>query len=267
MVFKYLTQKHSFHLVDPSPWPLFTSISALMLTFGGVMYMHCYCGGFELFIKGLAAMLLCLFGWWRDIIREATFEGQHTLSVQRGLRIGFLLFIVSEIMFFFGFFFAFFYLCLNPSIALGAAWPPKHMIILNPWKIPLLNTILLLSSGVTITLAHHAICLGCKKTSTNALGITILIALIFLYLQGLEYRTAPFNITDTAYGSVFFMLTGFHGFHVFIGTCFLIVCEFRLFLNHFTRKQHLGFEMAAWYWHFVDVVWMILFITLYWWGS
>jgi cytochrome c oxidase subunit 3 len=195
IVSKYLTQKHSFHLVDPSPGPLFTSISALMLTFGGVMYMHCYCGGFELFIKGLAAMLLCLFGWWRDIIRETTFKGQHTLSVQRGLRIEFLLLIVSEIMFFFGFFFGFFYLCLNPSIAFGAAWLPKHMIIFNPWKIPLLNIILLLSSGVTITLAHHAICLGCKKMSTNALEINFFFVLFFLFLQVLVYRAPPFIIT------------------------------------------------------------------------
>ena len=260
-------QKHSFHLVDPSPWPIFAGFSALMLTFGGVLFMHGYQGGSFLLQFGFCMVLFVMFVWWRDIVREGTFEGQHTESVQQGLRMGMILFIVSEIMFFFAFFWAFFHSSFNPSIAIGGVWPPAFIVTLDPWKIPLLNTFLLLSSGASVTWAHHSIVYGSKFQSCISLIVTILLATIFTALQGFEYITAPFTISDGIYGSCFYMATGFHGFHVIVGTLFLTVCFFRLYLNHFTREHHFGFEAAAWYWHFVDVVWLFLFITIYWWGS
>jgi len=260
-------QQHSFHLVDPSPWPIISAIGGLMLTFGGVLYMHGYMGGGFLLQFGFVIILFMMFCWWRDIIREGTLEGQHTSRVQLGLRMGMLLFIVSEIMFFFAFFWAFFHSSFNPSIVIGGVWPPAFLTILDAWKIPLLNTILLLSSGATVTWAHNAIVWGSKSQAVLSLVLTILLAIIFTALQGFEYATAPFSISDSVYGSTFYLATGFHGFHVIIGTIFLAVCLVRLLLNHFTREHHFGFEAAAWYWHFVDVVWLFLFVTIYWWGS
>ena len=260
-------QTHGFHLVDPSPWPLIAAFAALMLTFGGVMYFHGYSNGNLISLFGFFIILYIMFTWWRDITREGTYEGQHTLKVQSGLRMGVLLFIVSEIMFFFAFFWAFFHSSLNPTFYIGGVWPPMFLVILNPWKVPLLNTIILLSSGATVTLAHHAIVAGDKKEASTALIWTILLAIFFTFLQGFEYFTAPFTISDGVYGSTFYMATGFHGFHVLIGTIFLFICWIRLNLEHFTREHHFGFEAAAWYWHFVDVVWLFLFLTIYWWGS
>lgn len=260
-------QKHGFHLVDPSPWPIITAFSAFNLTFGGCLYMHGYSGGLLLLRFGLAMILFMMFVWWRDIIREGTLEGQHTAVVQKGLRLGMLLFIVSEIMFFFAFFWAFFHSSINPSIALGGVWPPFFLTTLNPWQIPLFNTVLLLTSGATVTLCHHFIILGLKKNAQSYLFNTIIFAIFFTLLQWFEYTSAPFSISDSVYGSVFYMATGFHGFHVFVGTCFLAVCLYRLSLNHFTVQHHFGFEAAAWYWHFVDVVWLFLFLTIYWWGN
>ena len=260
-------QRHGFHLVDPSPWPIVAAFSALFFTFGGVLYFHGYIGGVFLWRFGLAMILFMMFCWWRDIIREGTFEGQHTARVQSGLRMGMLLFIVSEIMFFVAFFWAFFHSSFNPSHAIGGVWPPFGLTILDPWKVPFLNTLLLLTSGCTITWAHYAILGGLKDQACIALIHTIFLAVIFTALQGFEYVTSPFTISDGIYGSTFYMATGFHGFHVFVGTCFITVCLFRLYRNHFTMEHHFGFEAAAWYWHFVDVVWLFLFISIYWWGS
>lgn len=260
-------QKHSFHLVDPSPWPIIAAFSAFMLTFGGVMSMHGYTGGNLLWPTGFSMILVMMFCWWRDIIREATFEGQHTKTVETGLRLGMILFIVSEIMFFFAFFWAFFHSSFNANPAIGGIWPPMFNETLNAWEVPFLNTCLLLSSGASVTWAHNSIIKGSKNEAIWGLIVTIILAIIFTALQGFEYFTAPFNISDSVYGSCFYMATGFHGFHVIVGTIFLTVCLFRLYLNHFTREHHFGFEAAAWYWHFVDVVWLFLFISIYWWGS
>ena len=229
--------------------------------------MHGYTGGFFLLQFGFLMILFMMYCWWRDIVREATLEGQHTKTVQSGLKMGMILFIVSEIMFFFAFFWAFFHSSFNPSLAIGGIWPPAYIVTLDPWKIPLLNTVLLLSSGATITWAHIAIKAQKSIDSLITLGLTIGLAVIFSLLQGFEYVTAPFSISDSVYGSSFYMATGFHGFHVLVGTCFLTVCLIRLCFNHFTKEHHFGFEAAAWYWHFVDVVWLFLFITIYWWGS
>nr|QGN73968.1 cytochrome c oxidase subunit 3 [Prasinococcus sp. CCMP1194] len=260
-------QRHPFHLVNPSPWPLFSSLAVLCITTGGVLYMHGYSYGQEMLFFGLATLIYSMGIWWRDVIREASFEGHHTLAVQEGHRIGMLLFIVSEVMFFLGFFWAFFHSSLAPAIDIGATWPPAGIEVLSPWDIPFLNTLLLLSSGASVTWAHHAILAGNRTQAIYSLIVTLVFAFLFTALQGMEYVEAPFSISDSVYGSTFFMATGFHGFHVLVGSLFLSVCLFRSFQGQFSRTHHVGFEAAAWYWHFVDVVWLFLFIAIYWWGG
>lgn len=262
-----MTQKHPFHLVDPSPWPLFGATSAFIITTGGVLYLHGFSGGGSFLFFGFFYILFVIYVWWRDIVREGTFEGQHTSIVQLGLRFGILLFIVSEVIFFFAFFWAFFWASLAPVPEIGSVWPPRGIVVLNAWEIPFLNTVILLTSGATVTWAHHSIVVGDRSNALLSLFLTIMLAIFFTGFQVFEYRNAFFTISDGIYGSTFFIATGFHGFHVFIGTCFLLVCFFRTYGYHFTKQHHFGFEAAAWYWHFVDVVWLFLFISIYWWGS
>lgn len=265
--FSYIKTKHKFHLVDPSPWPLLASLGAFMLTTGGVLYMHKVLGGWDLFLNGVVVILFVMYVWWRDVVREATYEEQHSFVVQRGLRLGMVLFIASEVMFFFAFFWAFFHSSLAPAFNIGGVWPPKAIISMNTYTIPLTNTFILLSSGATVTWAHHAIILSAKRQTIIGLLYTLILAILFTYFQGLEYVSAPFNISDGIYGSCFYMATGFHGFHVFIGTVALFVSLIRIVFNHFTNTHHFGFESSIWYWHFVDVVWLFLFINIYWWGN
>jgi heme/copper-type cytochrome/quinol oxidase subunit 3 len=260
-------QRHPFHLVDPSPWPLLASVCAFGMTSGTVMYMHHYFMGGLIATISLLSLTLTAGLWWRDVTREGTFEGQHTFVTQKGLRMGMLLFILSEVMFFFAFFWAFFSSSLAPVPEIGCVWPPEQIIPLNPWEVPLLNTLILLTSGATCTWAHHAIVSGFRRQTLLSMFLTISLAALFTAFQVVEYFGADFSIADGIYGSTFYMATGFHGFHVFVGTCFLSVCTYRIYKHHFTREHHFGFEAAAWYWHFVDVVWLFLFITIYWWGS
>jgi len=247
--------------------PLLSSVSALTLTSGSVLYFHGYCLGLETTLFGLFSVLLCMFVWWRDIVREGTLEGRHTNIVQLGLRYGVILFIVSEVMFFFAFFWAFFAASFAPTIEIGTIWPPKGIDAFDAKAIPLLNTLILLCSGATVTYSHHAIVAGKKVDAIWGLILTIVLAIVFTLFQAFEYVSANFTITDGVYGSTFFLATGFHGFHVFIGTCFLIVCLIRLARNHFSSDHHFGFEAAAFYWHFVDVVWLFLYIAVYFWGG
>lgn len=264
--FKNIQTKHHWHLVDPSPWPLMASIAAFSVTTGGVLYMHNYLLGFTLFKIGFFLLLFVMYVWWRDVVREATLEEQHNFAVQRGLRLGMILFIVSEVMFFFAFFWAFFHSSLSPVFNIGGVWPPEAVAAVSASGIPLTNTVFLLSSGATVTWAHHAIRARSKFHTLLGLFFTIFLAVIFTLLQGYEYFNAPFSISDSVFGSCFYMTTGFHGFHVFIGTCCLLVSLIRVVLNHFTSTHHFGFESAIWYWHFVDVVWLFLFVMVYWWG-
>lgn len=264
---KSIKQQHPFHMVTPSPWPLLTSLSLLALTLSTIVYMHLWReSGFLKIIISISCLCYCIFQWFSDIITEATFEGNHTLRVQIGLRQGMALFIISEIMFFSAFFWAFFHSSLIPSIFIGAVWPPQGIEVLNPWGLPFLNTIILLSSGVSITWAHRNILASRHWDTILSLGITISLGIFFTCLQLKEYIEAPFAINSGIYGSIFFMATGSHGFHAIIGTIFLIICFFRQCKFHFTKEHHFGFEAAAWYWHFVDVVWLFLFTTIYWWG-
>nr|AGO28108.1 cytochrome c oxidase subunit III [Ectrychotes andreae] len=260
-----LHQNHPFHLVDQSPWPLTGSIGALTLTSGMVMWFHK--NNMSLYILGMIILFLTMIQWWRDIVREGTYQGKHTLIVTRGLKWGMILFIVSEVFFFISFFWAFFHSSLSPTIELGMIWPPKNIETFNPMHIPLLNTMILLSSGITVTWAHHSLMESNHNQGSQALFLTVILGIYFTILQGFEYMESSFTISDSIYGSCFFMATGFHGLHVIIGTIFLSVCLLRHNLFHFSKNHHFGFEAAAWYWHFVDVVWLFLYISIYWWGS
>nr|QWM97251.1 cytochrome c oxidase subunit III [Aulaconotus atronotatus] len=258
-------KNHPFHLVDVSPWPILGSLGAMTSMMGLIKWFHLYES--NLFFLGLFITSLVMLQWWRDVTRESTFQGHHTLKVTMGLRWGMILFITSEILFFMSFFWAFFHSALTPSIELGMIWPPKGIQTFNPLEIPLLNTLVLVTSGLTVTWAHHGLMENDYKQSIIGLSITVSLGFYFSFLQGFEYIEAPFTIADSVYGSTFFMATGFHGLHVIIGTTFLLICLIRLYLNHFSCTHHFGFEAAAWYWHFVDVVWLFLYISIYWWGS
>jgi cytochrome c oxidase subunit 3 len=263
----HLKTTHSYHLVDPSPWPITAAFAAFMFTSGAVLYMQNFIGGWNLFLTGFFSLLYVMYTWWRDIVREATFEDTHTIVVQKGLRLGVVLFIVSEIMFFFAFFWSFFHSSVAPVYNLGGVWPPKAISTINTYTIPLTNTFFLLTSGATVTWAHHALFARAKRHTIVALILTLLLATLFTGLQGFEYVNATFNISDGVYGSCFYLATGFHGFHVFVGTIALFVAFIRLAFNHFTNEHHFGIESAIWYWHFVDVVWLFLFINVYWWSN
>ena len=256
--------KHPYHLVEASPWPAVGSAAAFTAAVGGVMYMHEVQYGVAVLSLGFALVLMTMYMWWRDIILEAEYQGHHTSVVQIGMRYGMMLFIASEVMFFVAFFWAFFDRALFP---VGGVWPPEGITTFDPFDLPLINTLVLLLSGCTVTWAHHALQHGNRRDFMNGLGLTVILGMLFTALQALEYSHAPFGFTDGVYPSVFYMATGFHGFHVLVGTLFLAVCWLRGRAGHFTPEQHFGFEAAAWYWHFVDVVWLFLFAAVYWWGG
>lgn len=256
---------HPYHIVNISPWPLLVGFGALNIVIG-IIKIFSYIEIDLLFISFILILFISLI-WWRDVIRERTFQGLHSRVVLRGLIIGIILFIVREVFFFVSFFWAFFHSRLSPTIEVGHSWPPSGIFPFNPFQIPLLNTIILLSSGVTVTWAHQLILNNKWDGTKKAIIITWLLGLYFLILQGFEYYTASFRISDSVYGSTFFIATGFHGFHVIVGTLFLFFIWFRIIDSHFTRSHHFGFEAAAWYWHFVDVVWLFLFSVIYWWGT
>ena len=279
-------KNHDYHILPPSIWPLFGSMSALVMAFGGVMFMHPDAlgpAGGWVFLIGLAGVLFTMYSWWGNVIAEAH-AGDHTPVVQLHLRDGMILFIASEVMFFVGWFWAWFDFSLFPApveIVDGAVtslfgqegavaasiWPPKGIHVIDAFSLPLLNTLILLCSGTTITWAHHALIHGDREGLKKGLWLTIILGLTFSCIQAYEYAEAPFPFGTINYTSAFFMATGFHGFHVLVGTIFLIVNLVRVYKGHFTPTQHFGFEAAAWYWHFVDVVWLFLFIIVYVWGG
>ena len=263
---------HDYHLVDPSPWPIIGAIGAFILAVGAIMYFH---GQMPwIMVLGFAIVGYTMIGWWRDVVREAN-RGDHTPVVQLHLRYGMILFIASEVMFFLAWFWAYFDASLFPGEAIqvaraeltGGHWPPQGIETFDPWHIPLLNTLVLLTSGTTVTWAHHALQHGDRKGLKQGLLLTVILGALFTALQAYEYMHAGFGIAGHIYGSTFFMATGFHGFHVIVGTIFLTVCLGRAMAGQFTPKQHFGFEAAAWYWHFVDVVWLFLFASIYVWGA
>jgi len=256
---------HPYHLVNPSPWPIVGAFAGGLLATGLLLFMHG--SGPVVLVLGFAAIIGVMFGWWRDILKESVKEKAHSPVVKIGLRYGMALFIASEVMFFAAFFWAYFDAALFPKAATGGVWPPQGIETVAPFGLPFMLTLILLLSGTTVTAAHHAILEGDKKQAVLQLALTVGLGVLFTGFQIYEYTHVHFGFTDGIYASTFFMATGFHGFHVFIGTVFLAVCWYRASRGDFTPKSHFGFEAAAWYWHFVDVVWLFLFIAVYWWGS
>nr|UGS80170.1 cytochrome c oxidase subunit III [Anomopsocus sp. AnspLA] len=260
-----LKQNHPFHLVNVSPWPITGALGGLFMTLGMIEWFHISKN--NLMNLGMIILIMTMIQWWRDVIRESTFQGHHSTKVTTGMKWGMILFITSEVFFFISFFWAFFHSSLAPNIELGMIWPPQGVYPFNPMQIPLLNTIILLSSGASITWAHHALLKNNHNQTLTAIFLTIILGIYFTILQGYEYVEASFSIADSVYGSTFFMATGFHGIHVIIGTIFIFISLMRQMLFHFSKIHHFGFEAAAWYWHFVDVVWLFLYISIYWWGN
>jgi cytochrome c oxidase subunit 3 len=350
--------RHKFHLLSPSPWPFYTSLALFSLMLNTIRVLHFTGGAFALFFSFLL-VILCLALWWGDVIHESVYEGKHTAVVRAGLRMGMRLFIVSEVMFFVSFFWAYLHHALSPSIFIGAVWPPRGImpyyvvsdvfvdfsselepefsdllipffglgalggydvvssqtydlffvadfILLffhidsvlsssffdgwlagetmawllspdsnfatlrpfwNPFVIPLAMTLILITSGVTVTAAHVSIRCANYSQSHDALVLTLFLAVVFLFLQFFEYVNCPFSINTSSFGSIFFLTTGFHGLHVLIGGIFLAVCLARLTLNHILSDSHVGVEAAIWYWHFVDVVWILLYALFYVWAT
>ena len=270
---------HDYHLVNPSPWPIVGSISAFLLAVGGIIFMKTRLAdpehpNFWLLLIGAAGVLYTMYAWWTDVVHEAR-EGDHTPVVRMHHRYGMMLFIASEVMFFVAWFWAYFdqfFRHADPEQYarvdfMGTQWPPHGVELFDPFHLPLFNTLLLLTSGTTVTWAHHALIHGDKKGLRWGLVLTILLGATFTCVQAIEYSRAGFSYAGDMYGATFFMATGFHGFHVIIGTIFLLVCLIRAQADQFTPRHHLGFEFAAWYWHFVDVVWLFLFASIYVWGS
>jgi len=275
LIFFKNTNEHPFHLVNPSLWPMALSLSLYNLFIILIGYFNYFkLASLTLDIVNwkwtiyspifyLGILIFFLTKWQLDIVREATFEGYHTSIVQTGIYYGMILFILSEIMFFFSFFWAFFHISLSPNLYLGLIWPPEFLNILDPWSLPFLNTIILLSSGVTVTYAHRAILAGSRYSSLDGLYWTVVYGFFFTLIQGYEYSFSDYSINDGAFGSLFFLLTGFHGLHVIIGAIFLSVCLYRQIEYHFTRQHHIGLELSILYWHMVDAIWLFLFICIY----
>ncbi len=268
---KVVNSRHKFHLVDPSPWPILTSVSLLFLAVGLVLFVHQYKSGTYILSLSLLALLSTLFFWWKDIITEGI-TGNHSSAVQNGLKIGMLIFLLSEIALFGSFFASYFFASINPVenfdiygewIQNLGTWPPKHIKTFNPWDIPFMNTLILLLSGTSVTWANYAIEVKDQKSTSKALLITVILGFVFSFFQLYEYYHAKFSLVDGIYASNFYIATGFHGVHVFIGSIFLLVCYFRSKRGDFIKGNHLGMEFAAWYWHFVDVVWLFLFLFIY----
>ena len=274
------TKNHDYHILPPSAWPIIGAFASLALAGGAVMWMHDNSYGKFVFALGTIGVLAVMFSWWCDVIREGK-AGDHTPVVQLHLRYGMILFIASEVMFFVAWFWAFFSSALFPApieivdgaaqviadTAQAAQWPLKGIETIDPFGYPLLNTLILLCSGTTVTWAHHALIHGDREGLKKGLLATIALGFLFSFIQAYEYYHAPFAFKGDIYGATFYMATGFHGFHVLVGTIFLAICYVRAVKGDFTPKAHFGFEAAAWYWHFVDVVWLFLFVSIYVWGG
>lgn len=254
-------RNHDYHVVGPSPWPLLAGVSAFVICTGGILWMHDVT--YWVFVVGMMLTLYCMYGWWSDVIKESH-EGDHTPVVQIGLRYGVIMFIASEVMFFVAWFWSFFKHAIFPA---GGVWPPEGIQTFDPWHLPLINTLILLTSGATLTWAHQALLENDRKSLVNALVLTIVLGVVFSITQAYEYSHAAFGFSGSIYAANFYMATGFHGVHVIIGTIFIAICLVRVLKGHFTAERHIGFESAAWYWHFVDVVWLFLFAVIYVWGQ
>lgn len=256
---------HPFHIVEASPWPIGSAFSAFVFALGLIMKFNAVQSSWIVLSLGSSLILLSAFFWWKDVTIEGTFQGKHTLKVAQGLKFGVILFFISECCLFASFFWAYFHASLSPNIEIGSVWPPAGIIVIDPWGVPLANLIILLSSGAILTWAHEKLIGGKEREAKIGLNITVLLGFSFLVLQFLEYSVAPYTLSDSVYGSSFFILTTCHMIHVIIGSSFLLVASFRL--SHLTKTHHLGLEASIWYWHVVDVIYLLVFAIVYWWGS
>jgi len=268
-------KRHDYHIIHPSLWPFMGALSGFTMLAGAVLFFHDVTPW--VMVLGILGVIYTMFVWWSDVVHEAQ-TGDHTPVVRIGLRMGFILFVMSEVMFFSAWFWTFFKHAIFPAVedlsietvatwqSTDGAWPPPGIIPFDPWDLPLINTLVLLLSGCTVTWAHHALIEGRRNNLIWGLLFTVLLGALFTTFQAYEYSHAQFGFSGNIYGASFFMATGFHGCHVIIGTIFLTVCLLRASKGHFTPEQHVGFEAAAWYWHFVDVVWLFLFAGIYIWG-
>ncbi len=256
-------QVHPYHQVDLSPWPFFMSFTVFSMGIGIVSWQGHYPSNPQSYIP---VQIQIAIQWFRDIIREAK-GGYHTTTVQRGLLIGFLQFIISEIMQFVSFFWAFFHSSLSPNIELGAIWPAPGIIFIDTWSLPLIGTCIQLASGFVLTWGHHSLVEGDKISAIQGLFLSIIQGFMFVYMQYNEYYYAPFTFADSVLGGVFYLTTGGHFLHIQVGLIFLIVGQIRVYMDHYTSEHHLGLEFSIYYWHFVDVVWLFVFSLIYWWGG
>ena len=272
-------KNHDYHILPPSIWPVIGAVSGFLMLYGAVGWMHSGdvhlfkvpVNGPWLFLIGVVGVLYTMFSWWSAVVREGE-EGDHTPVVRIGLQFGFILFVISEGMLFVALFWNFIKNAMYPmgpmSPIKDGVWPPEGIVTFDAWHLPFINTLILLLSGVAVTWAHYALVHeGDRKTAINGLIVAVILGIAFTFLQAYEYSHAAFGLADTAYASAFYIATGFHGAHVIIGTIFLAVCLFRLMKGQMSQEQHVGFETAAWYWHFVDVIWLFLFAVIYVWGS
>nr|ALO64675.1 cytochrome c oxidase subunit III [Lasioglossum fulvicorne] len=257
-----ISHNHPFHMVTISPWPLMSSWSILNILLSVIYWFNFK--NFYLMLFNFMILIMILFQWWRDVVRESTMQGYHSLNVLKLLKFGMILFIISELFFFISFFWTYLHCAIAPNIEIGMMWPPKNIIMFNPYDIPLLNSIILISSGFTISWSHNLLTNN-KNYSTIPLMLTIILGIYFSFIQMIEYLEAPFTFNDSIFGSIFFMATGFHGLHVMLGVMFLTTSLIRMNMNHFSKIHHFNFEAATWYWHFVDIIWLILYILIYWW--
>nr|AIZ58129.1 cytochrome c oxidase subunit III [Didemnum vexillum] len=257
-------RKTPFHLVDQSPWPFLMGVGAFF-TFSSFFFFFLYIKSYSMIF--VIFVIMILFNWWRDVVRESTYMGFHTPMVKKNIYYGMILFIVSELFFFLGFFWTFMHSSLTLSVELNGVWPPVGINTFNPMGVPFLNTIVLLSSGFTITWSHYSFLKNMYNFGLIGIFYTVILGMLFTFLQGMEYMDCSYCMNDSVFGSIFFLGTGFHGLHVIIGTIFLIISMIRMYLGHFSVESHVGLECSIWYWHFVDVIWIFLYIMFYWWGG
>nr|YP_009256117.1 cytochrome c oxidase subunit III [Rediviva intermixta]AKS40060.1 cytochrome c oxidase subunit III [Rediviva intermixta] len=258
-----MNSNHPFHMVTVSPWPFMMSMNIfnLLMSMVNWMYMNLY----WLLIISLMSNFLVMFQWWRDVVRESTFQGFHTYFIVKMMKSSMILFIISELFFFISFFWTYIHSSVSPAVEIGMLWPPKNIDMINPYSIPLLNSFILVSSGFSITWSHYSLLMNNKLDMIISLMITIFLSIYFSLVQSIEYCNLPFSYNDSVFGSIFFMSTGFHGLHILIGTVFMLICLIRVLLNHFSYIHHFNFEAASWYWHFVDIIWLLLYFLIYWW--
>lgn len=260
-------QSHPYHLVEQNYWPFVMSVTLIDVILNIVLWINRYEMSGWIVLSSTLLLVGCIVFWWLDVIREGTIYGSHTSFVRKGLSSGFLWFLLTEVLVFAGVFWGYLDAAISPNVELGMIWPPIGVITINAWELPFLNTVLLLSSGAFVTWSHHGIINNDREKIMKGIWMCLTLILIFTIFQLLEYKWAPFTLSDGVYGSVFYAGTGLHGFHVLIGTVFLGVILVRLYNYTLTARHHLGLEIAILYAHFVDVVWLLLFCVFYYWGA